>query len=1071
MIKLNNNVLNAIKLISYSLELSIHYLFNTILKENEDIMSELDSNSLNEGRRLNNYLNLLLKKINEKLNNDKYANLKIFNSDEMLTKKFIADISSELKSYDDDIKKSIYDIINESIMALNNQKQKFTDVLFESSYLSNDSILYKLITNIDYNINLGNINEADIIFISKLFLLDNAVNGLLDSYINLPEQFKNNSYTELIGLYKLIDIEEEKFNNNDANEFNHFYFRQKFNNDFNKYLERNNNQYYYLYFGIQKYHIDYFNLLYTFNKYAKDNYNQVTITIDNIFTLYQTIDEIYKYNYIIYIFDKEEKKILKLKNYTNDNQELKKHLDNIFDNNFKELKNSINLIKKKLKKIEKLANEYIDIYNKINGYKIYNNPNPNPNSIYIGIYPKIQFPIEIKYTLEEEKNINILNYLEYNKYKDSFFHNFVLYFQDIGIYTVNDNDNLLKGKIISNNYNIIITNYITSDKNKGNKLYFYDPKYLKLKKQKLIEDMINIQEIKNIRTDNKSIFNDTLSDKYNKKIKENILNEILENKFDTFLKNAIDNLLKKEISHNIDPIIFSNQIKDPELDNILLSSLGFNDITFPNYNFTNNGFLSISKNYNYLLKFYLYFDTKYFESANISILKYYKNNDSFINNLLNKNKSILFKKDIIGQTPIYYAINSNNKIFLEIIINKDKDTLMHYDNKNISPLKLSIKKQLDHLNSLLDEDDNIYYLKYYIKMLNYELESNEIKIPLNIEAVFIIALYIQNHIFGNNHELSDKKFINRRKKLKEIFDEQKKNQDQGVNDYNPIIEDPIKVISDQLLINMNETDDIIIQKIDSIFIKYNKKASDLENEEYGLYGTYWHYYEKNNNNEILNHIFNSKILKNILILLQKNEQNNTKFNVPKYDKININKKHLNLIKIKFEKYLKFINYRFNKKKIYEDFLNKIYVHVLANIIGVDFYLTIKELIVKYYIGKGVDINIDANKDKINEILKNLKELLINNDLDVTNINYLYITEPIPESVLKNKIKEMLLQIIPGDNNELINTFETALLPMYRDLYRITYKYLKMFMENYHKFIYNQYHGLDILLLLLDNISS
>jgi hypothetical protein len=54
------------------------------------------------------------------------------------------------------------------------------------------------------------------------------------------------------------------------------------------------------------------------------------------------------------------------------------------------------------------------------------------------------------------------------------------------------------------------------------------------------------------------------------------------------------------------------------------------------------------------------------------------------------------------------------------------------------------------------------------------------------------------------------------------------------------------------------------------------------------------------------------------------------------------------IKNFLEKYLKFINDRFFQKEKYENFLKSIYVHVLANIIGVDFYLTIKELIVKYY---------------------------------------------------------------------------------------------------------------------------
>ena len=128
----------------------------------------------------------------------------------------------------------------------------------------------------------------------------------------------------------------------------------------------------------------------------------------------------------------------------------------------------------------------------------------------------------------------------------------------------------------------------------------------------------------------------------------------------------------------------------------------------------------------------------------------------------------------------------------------------------------------------------------------------------------------------------------------------------------------------------------------------------------------------------------------------------------------------------------------------------------------------EELIVKHYINIGINIDQQSVKDQ----LKKLNNLLINNKLDDTNINYKYIsTTKNPELILKKNIIEISKNEFFPNNEELISTFETIVYPYYKDLYKITFKYLQMFILNYHKFIYNQYHGLDILLLLLKQISS
>jgi hypothetical protein len=939
----------------------------------------------------------------------------------------------------------------------------------------------------------------------------------------IPEILKNQDYNELIKSYKLINIPQQYLmldNNNIRNKDKSLETIIKnltqANGILNNYKIIDNNT---INLPVLKnivlpdnniiHHINFFNLLYTFNEYAKNNYNPKLLN-DNIFLLYQNIQQIYKYNYIIYIFEKQKDKILQLKkHYDNNYTELKNKIDDVFDKNFKELENSINNIKEKLKKIEELSNQYIDIYNKRNGLYLFLNlendmklKNKNIN-MFIGIYPKIKFPTinDIKYTLNTE-NAKILecsyDYIKYNEHKNDFFHNFVLYFQDIGIlnnsvFPYIETKNYFLNSIPFN-YNQDISNNNKQDINKKNnifklfKLFFYDPIYLKLGKQNIINNLLNLPEIKNIQTINNEILNKTVSNEFNDKIKTDILNKIFENQFDTMLINEIENLFKQEMSTNSDKIEYDLSIKEPDFNTILLQSFGFKHILIPNYEFKNNKFLSISKNK--FLECVLYFDTHYFKPCNISILEYYKEN-KFIKEILKNQQSLLLKTDIKGWTPIYYAIDSNNLNVIERII-ENKNRLIHYDNKHISPLQLCINKQLHHLNYLLDDKDDkddIHYLNNYIKMLRNELKSNDILIPLNIDAVFIIALFIQNDIWCvNNIEL----YIFNKIKLnnsrsKQINREYNNTKKLDLEYYKFNDNDVKKNNRTEIKYEKYNNEEYNLDELDSnvIFVKYYKKAKKLEQQDFGLYGSYWINYNKfsDENKKILDHINISKNFKKILEKLKQIEQKKNVFNVllPVYDKEQIKNqiKILTPIKIELEHYLKFINIRFNSNKdnAYTVFLNKIYVHVLANIIGVDFYLTMEELIIKYYIGKGVIINTKEKNDNIKKQLLVLNKYLINNKLEEDkNFNYLYINQinqqKNPELVFKGVIIEILKKVLlEVNNNELINTYESIILPRYRDLYKITYKYLKMFIENYHKFIYNQYHGLNILISLLDKISS
>jgi hypothetical protein len=918
-------------------------------------------------------------------------------------------------------------------------------------------------------------------------ILINAIEKALRIPHFLPQHFKlGDNYNNLIESYKLINIPQRYINFNLTN---------KYSTEDNTLISKNGVKDYKLTIDVNRsYAIDYFNLLYTFNQYVKNCYVQIDINKNNIFTLYQNIQQIYKYKYIIYIFNKQKEGIEKLLIIIpSSNNDLVKNIKELLEKNYNVLKESVARIENHLSKIITLANECIKSFNNFNASKI---EKDIENNISIGIYPEIEKDLnynKIEYTFDDENEIiaNYCrnNYVKYNEYKQFFFHNFVLFFQEIGKYDIRgpNDQNLLNDIPNKMDYNIDINNHTNRNpntKNKAYKLYFYNPKYLKKHIQEKITELLGKDEITRIVIQNFKNNNLIIKRNFTNNIKNFILNEILEEKFYTFLTNEINNVFKKKTKRDTRILVYTPNIKKPNLQQIILVSAGFGHSLNPNYEFQNNKFFSISKNR--FLEMILYFDTNYFKQTNFDKLEYYKDskfiNILYKNNLLLKSH-LLIEVDMKGWTPIYYAIDGNNYKVIRDMLTSNKDILIKYDNKQKSPIHLCINNQLQHLNYLLNDDDKkIHFLDNYKELLRKDLSSNDVLIPLNIDAVFNITLHILNNIFKYNifkynsiqlpnhnpglinsrkYQINNeykKNVTDQKTKTKTVNDRFNNNDDFIKNDLNEI-DRPYtpKQNIHYNYINDDETNDILR--------KYYNKARDLEMQDFGLYGTYWNKFKIYK----LNHIKISKTLKKELKNLI-NTQTKNIFNQPEYDNTQINKikKKLGKIDDQLSNYLNFINIRFNTNKdnAYRVFLNKIYVHVLANIIGVDFYLRMEELIIHNYISLNIVIN-----DTVKEQLRILNKLLINNKLDPSNINYLYIIEEKnPELVLKDNIKKFLESLSLANSIEIINTFETKVYPNYRDLYKITYKYLKMFISNYHKFIYNQYHRLDILMLLLNNLS-
>jgi hypothetical protein len=133
-----------------------------------------------------------------------------------------------------------------------------------------------------------------------------------------------------------------------------------------------------------------------------------------------------------------------------------------------------------------------------------------------------------------------------------------LYFQDIGIYDTNRINNILLNNI-PNNYIINAINYnfnISLEiRNKAYKLYFYDPTYLKLEKQRIIETLLGVPDISNIDITKFDTYKNEIATKLKDVIKNKILNEILEEKFNNILVLEINNFFKDKLSKNIEESI------------------------------------------------------------------------------------------------------------------------------------------------------------------------------------------------------------------------------------------------------------------------------------------------------------------------------------------------------------------------------------------------------------------------------------------------------------------------------------------------------------------------------------
>jgi hypothetical protein len=207
------------------------------------------------------------------------------------------------------------------------------------------------------------------------------------------------------------------------------------------------------------------------------------------------------------------------------------------------------------------------------------------------------------------------------------------------------------------------------------------------------------------------------------------------------------------------------------------------------------------------------------------------------------------------------------------------------------------------------------------------------------------------------------------------------------------------------------------------------------------------------------------------------------------NKVDEYKSDLNIIETNFEILIKHLDERYNEnfkspsniivKEVFNSIAHTILIAVQSN-----FVLGLRKIIVLHLINT-VDVSL------INILLDNIMNKLVDDNgllsinMHENNLSYLYTQNSInlleEENVEYNsfdqfvkEIREHLLnngQVTIDESSELIKMYDKQIIPYFRVLYRETFYHQYTLIQNYIKFIHNQYNGIKILKMILDKITE
>jgi chemotaxis protein histidine kinase CheA len=460
---------------------------------------------------------------------------------------------------------------------------------------------------------------------------------------------------------------------------------------------------------------------------------------------------------------------------------------------------------------------------------------------------------------------------------------------------------------------------------------------------------------------------------------------------------------------------------------------------------------------------YLFYDTDYFKDIVTKIDCYNPNSVKIMIEIIEKLKGIasVNQIDSKGRTPLFYAVEGYNVPIIQKLasLHSIKGSVKTYKDKSgATVIDLLNKKRLEHLKYFI-EGENVVFTKRYWDNMRKELEENNMiknNIPVYLENIFDIALFIQNLYWEDgkidiptliksddiNNVIKNIKVLKTMYKRQETFAKKDVKATAGPitsTTRSMTVPSNFAHITFSKTQNQTVTPDPNEKEFQDKTILELRKLAEIFNKKYHMgYAVFWDHMIKKN----------MKTIKHVNVSIDEANNPDTITNLEPL----------------LRTYVQFIEFQYYEDKtldgnIYYGYLVRLYTHLLGQILGNNFYNAIESMVISK-----LDGSEDVNKIKTS--MGNIKKYIVNDIQNETSLAYNYVMRRMEyDSTPEEEVFERVGIMLSDGSLDKDNNYKNHLLPYYRTLYRIVFDYLNKMLRNYHKFILNQYRGVQVFNLL------